>query len=171
MNNKLTVTTRFSPELIEQTLDLGTDDLVASKARQVIQLQDQGIRDALTSLGWLAPDETEQLRQQLAQAQADVARLREALTWSLGKLSFVAPLAGGKYNYIRAFEKASTALQETPADAFIKIKQAEAVVEFGHDIVEGAKGDDIQDGDFYAEDILYMAERYAQRLRGEVSDD
>lgn len=120
-----------------------------------------------------------QVRQQLDQAMADVARLRDALTWSLGKLSFVAPLAGGKYNYIRAFEKASTALQETPADAFIKLKQAEAIeVMCGQWMSEAAdlpmqhecrsKGSSTYNWQTH---YAKAGKAYAKRLRGEVNDE
>ena len=49
----LNVTTRYSPEMIEQEVHNSRETLV----RNVVHLQDEGIKEALAKLGWLPPEE------------------------------------------------------------------------------------------------------------------
>ena len=52
-DNKINVTTRFNQDLIEQETDV-----LGQVTRNVIRLQDEGIRKALIDLGWTPPAES-----------------------------------------------------------------------------------------------------------------
>lgn len=55
MDNEIKITTRFNTDRIEQEVQYPGSDLIASKMKQVLNLQDQGIREALIKLGWAPP--------------------------------------------------------------------------------------------------------------------
>ena len=65
---EIRVDTKYSDVIIEQSTHLPTGDL----ASRVIRLQDDGIRDALVSLGWLPPHEAAALRRQVEEQRVVV---------------------------------------------------------------------------------------------------
>tara|TARA_B100000214_G_scaffold10058_1_gene7315 strand:+ start:98863 stop:99195 length:333 start_codon:yes stop_codon:yes gene_type:complete len=48
--------TKFNPDLIVQELEQDTPDLVQQKVYDIINLKEQGVRDALRKLGYREPD-------------------------------------------------------------------------------------------------------------------
>lgn len=54
--NRIEVKTEFSKDMITQELIGHSTDIHDVMMRQVIRLQDQGVRDALIKLGWTPPD-------------------------------------------------------------------------------------------------------------------
>lgn len=56
-NPKINVTTRFDANIIEQSVwsEGRPDDIRQEMFRNIVRLQDQGIRDALIALGWTPP--------------------------------------------------------------------------------------------------------------------
>lgn len=55
-DNTLKVTTRFNKEMIEQSVIAGAGiDIHQQFVKRILNLQDQGVRDALIKLGWTPP--------------------------------------------------------------------------------------------------------------------
>lgn len=58
------VKTTYGLDFVKQSVDYGLDDLLAPIARkrreEILNLKEQGIRDALKSLGWVSPEEAKQ---------------------------------------------------------------------------------------------------------------
>ena len=65
----INVDTKVYRDLIDQSTKYGLDsdylEMGKSVARRIINLQEQGVKDALKSLGWLSPEEAKQLRHDL----------------------------------------------------------------------------------------------------------
>ena len=56
--NKITVVTRFNTERIEQHLELdGENDMFPSLRKEIMELKEEGVREALIKLGWTPPNE------------------------------------------------------------------------------------------------------------------
>lgn len=50
------IVTRYSPELIEQSVEFPSQSaLISAMTKNVIQLQDEGVKQALINLGWTPP--------------------------------------------------------------------------------------------------------------------
>jgi hypothetical protein len=81
MENKYYVNTKYNKEMIESSImsdDLRTE-YASQISRQVIQLQEEGIKTALRKLGYLTPEEAEDLK-------LENLKLREALSELIGGL-------------------------------------------------------------------------------------
>lgn len=57
MNNEIKVNTRFNKDIIESEIDYGVIDTRQQVVKNIIKLQEQGVRDALIALGWTPPVE------------------------------------------------------------------------------------------------------------------
>ena len=55
MNNEYKVKTSFDASTIIQESGFFGSDVIGSTARKAIDLQEQGVRDALIALGWTPP--------------------------------------------------------------------------------------------------------------------
>lgn len=74
-DNTLNINTRFNADEIRQSV--GGTVSVSDKAEEVIRLKDQGVRRALHELGWLSPEEGQELR--------ETARLAERFARAKGR--------------------------------------------------------------------------------------
>lgn len=84
MENKYYVNTKYTKDMIDSSVmsdDLRTE-YASQISRQVIQLQEEGVKTALHKLGYLNPDEVEEIK-------LDNLKLREALS----------DLIGGQHEY------------------------------------------------------------------------
>jgi len=82
MENKYYVNTKYNKEMIESSVmsdDLRTE-YASQISRQVIQLQEEDVKTALHKLGYLNPDEVEEIK-------LDNLKLREALSDLIGGLT------------------------------------------------------------------------------------
>lgn len=57
MNTTIEIQTRYNKDLIEQSILYPNDSLITQTTKQIIQLQDQAVKDALKKLGYLDPQE------------------------------------------------------------------------------------------------------------------
>lgn len=118
-----------------------------------------------------AADDVLDLRQQLDQALADVARLREAAyplySWCAEKLTYPQFMDANEYGL--ALGEALNATERV-SDSFIKRKQAEAIEEAVRKLMPGYYGapDDPSLEYTAACEMCTEFKDYAQRLRGEV---
>lgn len=82
MENKYYVNTKYNKEMIESSImfDGVRSDPAYQISRQVIQLQEDGVKAALYKLGYLNPDEVEEIK-------LDNLKLRKALSDLIGGLT------------------------------------------------------------------------------------
>lgn len=57
MNTTIEIQTGYNKDLIEQSILYPNDSLITQTTKQIIQLQDQAVKDALKKLGYLDPQE------------------------------------------------------------------------------------------------------------------
>lgn len=60
--NNYEVSTKFNKDLIVQETGFSGSDQILGMARNVIQLQEQGVREALIKLGWTPPESLADIR-------------------------------------------------------------------------------------------------------------
>lgn len=102
-------------------------------------------------------------QKEIDRLRARVAELEDALVWSLGKLSIEVPVSGGNASYIRAFEKADSALGKTSSEPWLLRKQAKAV----EDCVRSNKSVYLTD---FAGRMIGHCNDCAQRLRQQADE-
>lgn len=76
--SEVKINTRFNSEIIEQEEEhcaLTPRDYVQQRMVSIIKLKEQGVKEALSKLGYLNPDEATELKDQLSHTKA---RLEEA---------------------------------------------------------------------------------------------
>lgn len=110
MNVTITANTRFNTDEIRQVWRV-SDVIHGDVHEYIMNLRDQGVREALKKLGWTPPgEETEQNQRDALAAHAE--RQRETLQWIWDKVNL-----GG-----RAHERVKTALADTPETSLARLK-------------------------------------------------
>ena len=89
INNAIHIETKYSPEIIEQQMFGPDDDLVRSFGRQVIRLQDDGVRQALGDLGWLDPAKVTTLMEDMKSLPRYAFDEREGEMFQIAKGAFI----------------------------------------------------------------------------------
>lgn len=128
MNNAITINTRFNIDEIRQEVR-SSDDIRRNIHEHIMNLRDQGVREALKKLGWTPPGE-ESVQNQLCARIEELEQERDALAAHVERLSKAAfdaihYLPGGKNK-----AELMDAYDDTPETNLSRLKaqwQAEAL--------------------------------------------
>jgi len=128
------VNTKFNKDLIIQETGFSGSDRNSDMARNVIQLQEQGVREALIKLGWTPQEGSADLQAQNDELRAKLHNLQvEILDMSCAKENnsgFEPSLSV----YQRSIDIVIAEARKTPTQALADIR-AEAVIEAANAVV------------------------------------